>query len=406
MRCVRIIPVGVQDGSAPNWLAPGSIRLWCRRSIRCWSVTAWSLSGRHEDRRPTSGSSGRSPNDLWQIDATRIVLADNTEVWVVDVIDDHSRYLLAAIAGPAATGDLAWDAFEIAASRYGLPRQVLSDNGLIFTGRLHGTAVAFEVSLKELGIELINSAPYHPQTLGKLERFHRTVKEWLTDEGPAETLEHLQELLDGFRFHYNRQRPHQGIDDQTPAERYGIVSIDPDVIRLPGPDDMTEPTYPPDAYVRKVGDTGNIGFRGKLIHVGIRYATAQVRVIEVDRLVHIYHGDDLIRALTINPDRYYQPKGGRQPPRQRQKCHVSSKYKVSHIIPVQTHACPPRKNIDRRGIPETVPTLHSEELGGSGASSGLTRSPSVAGSSPAWPTVSTLSRRGRIRARTTRRRGP
>ena len=257
-------------------------------------------------------------NDLWQIDATRIVLADNAEVWVVDVIDDHSRYLLAAIAGPAATGDLAWDAFEIAASRYGLPRQVLSDNGLIFTGRLHGTAVAFEVSLKELGIELINSAPYHPQTLGKLERFHRTVKEWLTDEGPAETLEHLQELLDGFRFHYNRQRPHQGIGDDTPAERYGVAPTDPDVIRLPGPDEMTEPTYPPDAYVRKVGETGNIGFRGKLIHVGIHYATAQVRVIEVDRLVHIYHGDDLIRALTINPDRYYQPKGGRQPPRQRQ----------------------------------------------------------------------------------------
>ena len=257
-------------------------------------------------------------NDLWQIDATRIVLADNSEVWVVDVIDDHSRYLLAAIAGPAATGDLAWDSFELAARRYGLPRQVLSDNGLIFTGRLHGTEVAFEVSLKELEVELINSAPYHPQTLGKLERFHRTVKEWLTDEGPAETLEHLQELLDGFRFHYNRRRPHQGINDQTPAERYGIVPIDPDVTRPPGPEDMTEPTYPPDAYVRKVGETGNIGWRGKLIHIGLRHAGAHVRVIEVDRLVHIYHGDDLIRALTIDPDRYYQPKeGGRQPPRQR-----------------------------------------------------------------------------------------
>ncbi len=238
-------------------------------------------------------------------------------MWVVDVIDDHSRFLLAAIAGPAATGDLAWDTFEIAASRYGLPRQVLSDNGLIFTGRLHGTEVAFEVSLKDLGIELINSAPYHPQTLGKLERFHRTVKEWLQDEGPAETLEHLQELLDGFRFHYNRQRPHQGIDDATPAERYGVTPIDPDVTRIPGTGEMTEPTYPPDAYVRKVGDTGNIGFRGKLIHVGFRYATAQVQVIEVDQLVHIYHGDALIRALTIDPDRYYQPKGERQPPRRR-----------------------------------------------------------------------------------------
>lgn len=256
-------------------------------------------------------------NDLWQIDATRVLLVDDTEVWVVNVLDDHSRYLLAALAGPAATGDLAWDAFEIAASRYGLPRQVLSDNGLIFTGRLHGTEVAFEVSLKELGVELINSAPYHPQTLGKLERFHRTLKEWLHDEGPPEALEHLHELLDGFRFHYNRRRPHQGIGDVTPAERYGVTPIDPDEIRFPDPDQMTEPDYPPDADVRTVGATGNIGWRGKLVHVGSRYARAQVRIVEVDRLVHIYHGDALVRVLTIDPDRYYQPKGGRQPPRRR-----------------------------------------------------------------------------------------
>ena len=150
-------------------------------------------------------------NDLWQIDATQIPLGDGTKGWVVDLIDDHSRYLLAALAGPAATGELAWDAFEIAASRYGLPRQVLSDNGLCFTGRLHGTEVMFETSLDDLGVEMINSAPYHPQTLGKLERFHRTLKEWLADEGPPWDLEHLQELLDGFRFHYNRRRPHRGI---------------------------------------------------------------------------------------------------------------------------------------------------------------------------------------------------
>ncbi len=255
-------------------------------------------------------------NDLWQIDATRMLLADGTEVWVVDVIDDHSRYLLAALAGPRATGDLAWDTFELAASRYGMPRQVLSDNGLIFTGRLHGLDVAFEVSLKDLGIELINSAPYHPQTLGKLERFHRTVKEWLADEGPPETLEHLQELLDGFRFHYNRQRPHQGIGDATPAERYGVAPITDEIV-YPEPHNMTEPVYPPEAHVRTVGATGNIGFNAKLIHVGARHARAHVRVIEIDRLVHIYHGDNLIHVLTIDPDRYYQPKGERQPPQQR-----------------------------------------------------------------------------------------
>ena len=256
-------------------------------------------------------------NDLWQIDATRVVLVDDTETWVVDLIDDHSRYLLAAIAGPRATGDLAWDAFETAASRYGLPRQVLSDNGLIFTGRLHGVEVMFEKSLADLGVEMVNSAPYHPQTLGKLERFHRTLKEWLQDEGPVFDLDHLQELLDGFRHHYNRRRPHQGIGDATPAERYGTEPTEPNVIQLPTPDEMTEPAYPQHAFVRKVGATGNIGFRGKLIQVGIRFAGGRVRVIEIERLVHIYHGDTLIRILTINPDRYYQPKPGKEPPTQR-----------------------------------------------------------------------------------------
>lgn len=252
-------------------------------------------------------------NDLWQIDATQILLSDGTKAWDVNLLDDHSRYLLAAVVGPAATGDLAWDTFELAASRYGLPRQVLSDNGLCFTGRLHGVEVMFESSLRDLGVELLNSAPYHPQTLGKLERFHRTLKEWLADEGPVADLDHLQELLDGFRFHYNRRRPHQGINDHTPAERYGLQPLPTDAIRLPAAAQMTEPAYPPDSFVRKVGPTGNIGFRGKLIQVGIRYATAQVRVVEIDPLVHIYHGEALIRVLTINPDRYYQPKPGKEP---------------------------------------------------------------------------------------------
>ncbi len=115
-------------------------------------------------RPPRQGRAGKRfereiANDLWQIDATRIVLADDTDAWVVDVIDDHSRFLLAAIAGPTATGDLAWDTFEVAASRYGLPRQVLSDNGLIFTGRLHGSEVAFEVSLKDLGVTPFSAPP-------------------------------------------------------------------------------------------------------------------------------------------------------------------------------------------------------------------------------------------------------
>jgi transposase InsO family protein len=247
-------------------------------------------------------------NDLWQIDATRILLGDDTPAWVINLLDDHSRYLLAALAGPQATTDLAWDTFEVAASRYGLPRQVLSDNGLAFTGRLRSFEVIFETNLRDLGVELINSAPYHPQTLGKLERFHRTLKEWLGDEGPAWDLEHLQELLDGFRFHYNRHRPHQGIDDATPAERYEPASD-----KLPQPPAIRTPQYPPHSILRRVTATGNVGYHKKLIQVGYRWAGATVRVITIGELTHIYYGETLIRALAIDPHRYYQGLKPRRP---------------------------------------------------------------------------------------------
>jgi transposase InsO family protein len=246
-------------------------------------------------------------NDLWQIDATEWRLADATKAYVIDVVDDHSRYLLAAIAAEGPTGEAAWDCFEEAASRYGLPRQVLSDNGLCFTGRLHGVIVEFERSLKELDVELINSAPYHPQTLGKLERFHRTLKEWLTDEGPADDLPHLQEILDGFRFHYNRERPHQGIGNLTPAERYiaPIPIVDGRVMSI-GFDQHGEPIYPPKAIVRSVSEAGKLTYANKQIQVGRRFAGTRCRIVADDTLVHIYWGEEDIRSFTFDPNNRYQ----------------------------------------------------------------------------------------------------
>lgn len=247
-------------------------------------------------------------NDLWQIDATQVRLADQSKAWVMDMIDDFSRYLLAAIACAQPTGIAAWDCFEFASSNYGLPRQVLSDNALSFTGRFHDVEVEFERSLAELGVELINSRPAHPETLGKLERFHRTLKEWLADEGPPQDLAHLQELLDAFRHHYNRERPHQAIGNLTPAERYGwtppVTDIWPPAV---GANGNGEPVYPPHSIVRTVAVRGTIGYENKLIQIGGRWAGARVRVIPVAGLVHVYYGDELLRALAIDPNVYYQP---------------------------------------------------------------------------------------------------
>jgi len=253
-------------------------------------------------------------NDLWQIDATCVRVSTGAKAWVIDAIDDHSRLLLAAVAWDGPTADAAWDCFETAASRYGLPRQVLSDNGLCFSGKLHGVEVAFERELRALGVEPITAGPYHPQTLGKLERFHRTLKAWLAEEGPADDLVHLQELLDAFRHHYNTERPHQGIADLTPAERYDGGEL-PHRTQPPTPERMAEPRYPAHSDLRRVTATGNVGYRGHLIQVGRRWSGASLQIVEVGALVHLYHGETLVRVLAFDPDSYYQGLGtGRRRP--------------------------------------------------------------------------------------------
>jgi transposase InsO family protein len=247
-------------------------------------------------------------NDLWQIDATRVLLADKTPVWVIDLLDDHARFLVGATAFPDATGEAAWEAFTTASALHGLPRQLLSDNGLCFTGRLHGNEVLFERRLAKTGVVMINSAPYHPETLGKLERFHRTLKEWLQDEGPAADLPGLQLLLDRFRAHYNLERPHQGIGDLTPAERYQlgfelVHGAPPPASAPPQPFDETDekPQYAPHSILRLVSANGEISYQKLGIQVGSRWKGATVRVVELGEIIHVYHGNDLIRALA--PDR-------------------------------------------------------------------------------------------------------
>jgi transposase InsO family protein len=254
-------------------------------------------------------------NDLWQIDGTQVKLAAGEAAWVVDCLDDHARFLLAAIACAGPTGDAAWACFLRASSAYGLPRQLLSDNHTSFTGRLLGVTVEFERKLAEAEVELINAAPAHPQTLGKLERFHRTLKEWLADEGPAADLEHLQLLLDRFRSHYNEQRPHQGIGNHTPAERY-LPRRAPDAPlgELALPEHERIPPYPPYSLTRKVWDNGVVGYQRLAINVGRRYRGATVRLLEVGELIHVYLGEELIRACPLDRGRRYQRLGKRRSP--------------------------------------------------------------------------------------------
>jgi transposase InsO family protein len=241
------------------------------------------------------------PNDAWQIDATTWALADGRTVWIMDVLDDHSRVLVAARVDTGPTARVAWEAFTTAVEEWGLPARVMNDNGSCFTGRLalHGAA-DFERMLRSLGIQQICSRPSHPQTCGKLERSHQTTKTWLRRQQPARSLEELQSQLDCWRSHYNHDRPHHALAGQTPTERWHASPP-----ATPGP----ALAGPVRASVHSVHKAGHIGWSDYVVGIDSRLAGQRVLVIARDFHLAIYGQAGLLRRLTIDTNRRYQPTG-------------------------------------------------------------------------------------------------
>lgn len=160
------------------------------------------------------------PNECWQSDVTHWRLADGCEVEILNWLDDHSRLLLSCTAHAAVSGDDVVARFLEAIDAYGPPACTLTDNGRIYTARFGGGRNAFEYLLPLLGVRQKNGSPGHPQTQGKIERFHQTQKRWLAARPPARTLGELQAQLDHHREHYNEQRPHRALDRATPGHAY------------------------------------------------------------------------------------------------------------------------------------------------------------------------------------------
>jgi transposase InsO family protein len=161
-----------------------------------------------------------APNELWQSDVTHWRLADGSEVEICSWLDDHSRYLLGCTACGRVDGDDVVATFCAAGEAHGWPAATLTDNGAVYTSRFTGGRNGFEYLLAYLGIRQKNGAPGHPQTQGKVERFHQTLKRWLGQQPAARTLAELQAQLDAFRFAYDEERPHRAIGRRTPAEAY------------------------------------------------------------------------------------------------------------------------------------------------------------------------------------------
>jgi transposase InsO family protein len=247
------------------------------------------------------------PNDAWQIDATAWALRGGEEVWIMDVLDDHSRVLVAARVCDGPTAAAAWEAFSHGVAAWGLPAHVMSDNGLCFTGRLRGHEAVFERQLRAMGIAHIPSSPSHPQTCGKLERSHQTTKRWLRSKPPARSHDDLQAQLDDWRDHYNEQRPHHAAAGGTPADRWRASTP-----ASPGP----PIDGPRRASLHQVTPVGHVGWSNHLIGIGMEHAGQNVLVVAHGDDLSVFGQQGLIRRLTIDRSRRCQPSGkprGRPP---------------------------------------------------------------------------------------------
>lgn len=245
------------------------------------------------------------PNDCWQIDATHFQLADGTVVEIINIIDDHSRLLVASRAVPSCLSSLAWSTIVEAFARWGVPARVLSDNGLAFSGARRAVTVSFEANLHHLGVHTITSTPYHPQTCGKVERFHQTLKKWLAARPAPATIAELQQLLDTFADHYNHHRPHRALRRQTPAT---VWHATPAAVRQHTPTTTRTTTL-----TITVDHDGKARSHRYWWGIGTSRHGQTVTIIHDNTTAAIFNHDTLIGTATINPTRRYQRITHHQP---------------------------------------------------------------------------------------------
>lgn len=234
-----------------------------------------------------------APNELWQLDF-------KSPLWLcgpdarrrlqpLSVLDDHSRFAVGLTALPNQQLVSLWPALWAIFDDYGLPQALLTDNANgLFRSHRDGVT-SFTVRLWRLDIDHRHGRPYHPQTQGKVERWHRTIKEhvptWHYD-----SLEQVQAALNDFRNLYNHVRPHEALEQQRPRDRY-----QPSLRQRP--QELPALEHPAGAQLRKVCAKGYFSFRGCHVHVGEGLAGEQVQLVDEGSELVIKYGRFTVRRL-------------------------------------------------------------------------------------------------------------
>jgi transposase InsO family protein len=262
--------------------------------------------------------------ELWQMDVMGGVrLSDGTELKVVTGIDDHSRFCVSALVVRRATARPTCDALAEAMGRHGVPDQILTDNGKVFTGRFGPGKgeVLFDRICRENGIRHLLTAPRSPTTTGKVERFHKTVRIEFLEGRVFESLEEAQTALDAWVAHYNCERPHQGIGMVPPIRRFELAVSEPFEMILGDdqPADSEQQVAVADRRVtRRVGGGGRVSLATFSYHVGRWLAGETVDVVvTADGLVEISHRGVLVATHARRHPPEAEPEAWKRQPRAR-----------------------------------------------------------------------------------------
>ncbi|WP_261861195.1 IS481 family transposase, partial [Mycobacterium montefiorense] len=237
------------------------------------------------------------PMELWQMDIVGgFPLADGTSAKALTGIDDHSRMCVCARLMARERTRAVCDGLRDALSRYGVPEQILTDNGKVFTGRFFHppVEVLFDRICRENGIEHLLTQPRSPTTTGKIERFHRSMRaEFLSNRPAFTSLKTAQQALDEWVDYYNTARPHQSLDIATPAQRFTAAATMP----------SASTTAPPaadrsgDNWVsRRVCSNGIVCVSWQQVCIGRHHGGARCDVHVDGDLLRFFIGDDLVKT--------------------------------------------------------------------------------------------------------------
>jgi hypothetical protein len=232
--------------------------------------------------------------ELWQLDVVGgFLLADGTAAKALTGVDDHSRFCVSARLMPRERTQLVCDGFAAALRHYGVPEQVLTDNGKVFTGKYAQppVEVLFDRICRENGVEHLLTRPRTPTTTGKIERFHRTLRLEFDTRQVFRSLLIAQQALDEWVAYYNTARPHQSLADATPESRFQLSGVAP---RQPRP---AEERSGEQWVTRRVSANGVVCVEWQQVSVGKHYGGSACNVLVGDGLLQFWVGNELLKTV-------------------------------------------------------------------------------------------------------------